>query len=65
MGNVVSMPLPRRRRAAAGRKTDEATILLFIGVRYVRELDSAERKSLPSPKSVRDAVSQLDPMVVA
>ena len=39
MGTIVTLPAERRRRRPSERPTDEATILLFMGVRYVRDLE--------------------------
>jgi hypothetical protein len=40
MGTVVTLPPPRRRRSAAAPNRSMATILLFMGVRYVREIEA-------------------------
>ena len=50
MGIIVTFPPPRRRRSAPVQTTDNATILLFMGVRYVRELETVDlQKSGPEP----------------
>jgi hypothetical protein len=49
MGTVVTFPPPRRKRASAASTTSEATILLFMGVRYVRELDETAAADVPPP----------------
>ncbi len=41
MGNVVTLPAQRPRRRQSVQTTDEATILLFMGVRYVRDFESS------------------------
>ncbi|MDX7952515.1 hypothetical protein P7D22_15200 [Lichenihabitans sp. Uapishka_5] len=50
MGTIVNFPSPRRKRRLSIPPQDEATILLFMGVRYVRELDPApERPQITVP----------------
>lgn len=39
MGTIVNLPAQRRKRSASVRPSDEATILLFMGVRYVRDFE--------------------------
>ena len=41
MGTIVNLPARRRKRSASARPSDEATILLFMGVRYVRDYEPA------------------------
>lgn len=49
MGTIVTLPTDRRRRRATPRTTDQATILLFMGVRYVRDFDPAPAADHPQP----------------
>ena len=51
MGTIVTLPTDRRRRRATARTTDEATILLFMGVRYVRDFDTTPATDRPQPAS--------------
>ena len=49
MGTIVILPAERRRRRPSERTTDEATILLFMGVRYVREVEPTAVSERPQP----------------
>ena len=64
MGNVVTMPAPRRKRSAVLQKTDKATILLFMGVRYVRELETPDHRK-PSMQTSDTDLTALNPLVIA
>lgn len=50
MGTIVNLPAQRRKRSTAVRPSDEATILLFMGVRYVREPAAADRPQAAEPR---------------
>lgn len=65
MGTVVTMPAPRRKRSTTAQTVDKATILLFMGVRYVRELDNAEHPEALTSASDRPDGGDIIPLVVA
>lgn len=53
MGTIVNLPPQRRRRSASVRPSDEATILLFMGVRYVRDHEPVAPKERPQATETR------------
>lgn len=57
MGTIVTLPAERRRRRPSEKTAAEATVLLFMGVRYVRDLDVAPTpEHPPTPALTRDEV---------
>lgn len=60
MGTIVTLPAERRRRRPSERTTDEATILLFMGVRYVRDIEAP-----PAPERIQPGARTLDPAPLA
>ena len=61
MGTIVTLPTDRRRRRTSARTTDQATILLFMGVRYVRDFDAAPATDRPQqvPRAINEAPLEL------
>ena len=53
MGTIVNLPAQRRKRSASVRPSDEATILLFMGVRYVRDFEPAAPADRLKPAAPR------------
>ena len=64
MGTIVTLPVGRKPRAAAAR-TDDATILLFMGVRYVREFEPALAAEPDRADQDRDGADALPPLEIA
>lgn len=60
MGTIVNLPAERRRRRPSEHHADEATILLFMGVRYVREIEAS-----PVPEQPQRLALPLDEVPLA
>ncbi len=65
MGTVVTMPAPRRKLSARAAKTNKATILLFMGVRYVRELDPTDHLTAPEQQASGGSAGAFNPLAIA
>lgn len=59
MGTIVNLPSPRRKRRLSVQTSDEATILFFMGVRYVRDLDPAPEGPLVGVPDQRSTALEL------
>lgn len=64
MGTIVTLPQPRRKRLSVAPTTNKATILLFMGVRYVRDFDDAPTSPTVST-AMPDRVMDCAPLEIA
>jgi hypothetical protein len=64
MGIIVTLPPPRRKRVSAVPTTNEATILLFMGVRYVRELETEITHEI-APATMPERTADCPPLETA